>query len=229
MSALGADHRFTGLQFHFHHGSEHTVDGKRHDLEMHTVHQASETKGGVGFAAMGIIFSVNDANIELTSDQQKVIDDFFDSLQWDQTSTNPKVAEVPYGKLMMMVNMRERWVYKGSVTTPPCATYVYWNVLTTIYPIKQSVLDNFKKQLARTKDLEKYGNYRLIQKLDKQDPKILKIRDPKPPAIFLVLFIVFAVLTLIFIATTLKFYSKANGPSTAVANTAAEPGKVEMM
>jgi hypothetical protein len=37
---------------------------------------------------------------------------------------------------MMMVDTRNRWVYKGSVTTPPCATMVYWNVLTTVYPIK---------------------------------------------------------------------------------------------
>jgi carbonic anhydrase len=112
---------------------------------MHTVHAAKENVGNVQYAAMGIMFSVNDANIELNEADQKVIDDFFNSLKWDQTSSNPKVAEVPYGNLMMMVNTRDRWVYKGSVTTPPCATYVYWNVLTTIYPIKAEVLDNFKK------------------------------------------------------------------------------------
>jgi carbonic anhydrase len=37
---------------------------------------------------------------------------------------------------MMMVDMDDRWVYRGSVTTPPCTTQVYWNVLRTIYPIK---------------------------------------------------------------------------------------------
>ena len=62
---LGATDRFTGVQFHFHHGSEHTIDGKRHDLEMHTVHLASETLNDVGYAAMGIMFSVDDSNIEL--------------------------------------------------------------------------------------------------------------------------------------------------------------------
>jgi len=30
--------RFNGVQFHFHAGSEHTVEGVRQDLEMHTVH-----------------------------------------------------------------------------------------------------------------------------------------------------------------------------------------------
>jgi len=54
------------------------------------------------------------------------------------------VARVPYGKLMMMVDYTNRWVYKGSVTTPPCAKYVFWNVLSTVYPISQKHLDLFK-------------------------------------------------------------------------------------
>ena len=179
-SAYGADNIFNGTQFHFHHGSEHTVDGVRHDLEMHTAHKANETKNNVSYAAMGIIFSVNKSNIKLNETEQKVIDDFFDSLQWNVTAKDPVVAEVPFGNLMMMVNTKERWVYKGSLTRPPCSTYVYWNVLTTIYPIKQSVLDNFKKQLNRTStDLMKSGNYREIQKLDKQDPKVLTLKEPK--------------------------------------------------
>lgn len=45
--------------------------------------------------------------------------------------------------------MNNRWTYRGSVTTPPCAQNVYWNVLRTIYPIKQSVLDNFQRQLMK--------------------------------------------------------------------------------
>lgn len=52
---------FNALQFHFHTGSEHTVDGYRYDLEMHTVHTAKEDPGpmdGIGFAATGILFDV---------------------------------------------------------------------------------------------------------------------------------------------------------------------------
>ena len=56
-----ASERYSGLQFHLHHASEHTVEGKRHDLEMHTVHLADEKNEGNMFAAaMGIMFSVDD-------------------------------------------------------------------------------------------------------------------------------------------------------------------------
>jgi len=46
---------------------------------------------------------------------------------------------------MMSLNMNNRWVYKGSVTTPPCATFVMWNVLSDVYPISQHHLDLFKQ------------------------------------------------------------------------------------
>lgn len=67
-----------------------------------------------------------------------------------------------------MVNMNERWVYQGSVTTPPCATNVYWNVVSAVYPIRKATLDAFLKKLALNKTIPKglpsvAGNFREIQ------------------------------------------------------------------
>jgi hypothetical protein len=136
---------------------------------MHTVHLAYSEKNSVFAAAMGVFFSVEGYNQQVTADQVTLIDKFFDSLEWGTTDKNPKVAEIPYGQLMHSLNMRERWTYKGSVTTPPCKTAVYWNVLRTVYPIKQKHLDQFKAQLARNteqkpKTLAETGNWRVIQK-----------------------------------------------------------------
>lgn len=60
---------FEGNQFHFHAGSEHTIDGKRQDLEMHTVHFPKAPEGGFIAAAVGIMFSVNDYTAQLTNDE----------------------------------------------------------------------------------------------------------------------------------------------------------------
>jgi carbonic anhydrase len=139
---FGADTEFDGQQFHFHSGSEHTVDGKRYDLEMHTVHYPKKAENGYIAAAMGIIFSVEDYTAKLTWAEQEIINNFFDSLKWtDMTADGPTVDLVTYGSLMEMVDNNNRWVYKGSVTTPPCATNVYWNVLSTIYPISKKHLE----------------------------------------------------------------------------------------
>jgi len=114
---------------------------------MHTVHLPFSGHGplklydGYAAAAMGIMFSVKEPSRTFEDWEVKIIDDFFDSLLWTQTDSNPSVDKVSYGKIMMMFDMQNRWTYKGSVTTPPCATAVYWNVLTTIYPLKQKHLD----------------------------------------------------------------------------------------
>ena len=173
---FGGKKLYKAAQFHFHAGSEHTVDGKRHDLEMHTVHLANDDKtsgtdnNGITHAAMGLIFSVNDHNANLSDAQVKIIDTFFETLQWSKTN-DPQVDMVTYGDLMMMADMENRWIYKGSVTTPPCHRYVYWNVVKTIYPVKQKHLDLFKKQLARGDGgkLVTQGNWREVQPVDLHD------------------------------------------------------------
>ena len=73
-----------------------------------------------------------------------------------------------------MVDFSNRLTYRGSVTTPPCATYVHWNVFSTIYPIKERHLKLFKKQLDRAPEyykptLSEIGNWREIQKYDEHD------------------------------------------------------------
>jgi hypothetical protein len=109
---------------------------------MHTVHypwnkdDPAVKRTGFIAAAMGLMFSVSDFDSSVTDDQVKIIDNFFDSLKWDITKSSPEVAMVPYGQIMMMADMNNRWVYKGSVTTPPCAENVYWNVVRTVYPLK---------------------------------------------------------------------------------------------
>lgn len=113
---------------------------------MHTVHLPTDGAAGKnGFiaSAMGLFFSVNDYTRTVTADEERIIDGFFESLSWSTTDKNPKVKEVPYGQLMMMADMNNRWTYVGSVTTPPCAQNVYWNVLRTVYPIKKRHMDQF--------------------------------------------------------------------------------------
>ena len=75
--------------------SEHTIDGKRFDLEMHTVHlpdasgrrrleEKAEEAGTEGIeifaSAMGLIFDEHHYDPTITPEERLVIDKFFDSL-----------------------------------------------------------------------------------------------------------------------------------------------------
>jgi len=57
---------------------------------MHTVHYPRESvKGESGYlaAALGIMFSVNSATAQLSKAERMVIDNFFNTLQWDDTTS----------------------------------------------------------------------------------------------------------------------------------------------
>jgi len=80
----GANERYSGKQFHFHHGSEHTINGIRQDLEMHTVHLAEgAVKNGFFASAMGIMFSVNNPSRSFSDKEVAIVDKFFDDLSFD--------------------------------------------------------------------------------------------------------------------------------------------------
>jgi len=130
--------------------SEHTIDGQHMDLEMHIVHEGMKDykgyhPGDVKYAAVGIMFSMDNYDEGIDVENIDVIDTFFDSLKWIEQRTNPRVEEVQFGKLLMMLNTWDRWIYKGSVTTPPCDKFVYWNVLNTVYPIKKKYISLFEQ------------------------------------------------------------------------------------
>jgi len=108
-------------------------------LELHTVHhppKVTDTASNNGFvaAAVGIIFDTKNYDKSVTTGQVAIIDNFFESLKYNEKN-DPK-SNVAYGELLNAVDTNNRWVYKGSVTTPPCDKTVYWNVVKTVYPIK---------------------------------------------------------------------------------------------
>jgi carbonic anhydrase len=74
--------RFNAVQFHFHSPSEHTVDGKYHDLEMHTVHLAEQYNetSNVKYAAVGLFFSVEDYDRSITEAENSTLQRFFENL-----------------------------------------------------------------------------------------------------------------------------------------------------
>tara|TARA_B110000285_G_scaffold4558_1_gene4827 strand:+ start:545 stop:943 length:399 start_codon:yes stop_codon:yes gene_type:complete len=100
---------------------------------------------------VSVLFSSNPDKVtaDLTEAEIQIIDTFFQSLQWDNDLTAEPVVDpvadlVTFGNLMELVDFDNRWAYKGSGTTPPCTSFVYWNVLSTVYPIKAEHVELFK-------------------------------------------------------------------------------------
>jgi len=82
---------------------------------MHTVHVPIKTMDTYySYATISIIFDRYHYDKSV-----KIIDNFFDSLQINK-QTDHKVKEIPYYELLSVVDTSTRYLYTGSVTTPPC-------------------------------------------------------------------------------------------------------------
>lgn len=104
------------LQFHFHHASEHTVDGIQLPLEMHFVHRHDSGS----LTVVGILFQEGPANEALAP-------------VWKRLPAEPAASQVVPGELdlaSLLPAVRTTWRYPGSLTTPPCTEGVNWVVMT---------------------------------------------------------------------------------------------------
>ena len=87
---------------------------------------------------------------------------------------------------MNMVDFDNRYAFIGSLTTPPCTRDVYFNVLSTIYPVRQEDLDAYNDRLrpsgtnsnivSGTNTVPGTGNFRKPQPINGQD--LIVIKDP---------------------------------------------------
>lgn len=102
------------IQFHFHHPSEHTLDGKHFPLEVHLVHQNSR-----GQTVVIAVFA------ESGSAHHPALSTFFDHLPTEHQAFNLRAN--PATLLPVHLDFVE---YEGSLTTPPCTEGVTWLVLT---------------------------------------------------------------------------------------------------
>ena len=135
--------RYDLQQFHFHHGSEHTVNGARLPLEMHLVHRC---RGGA-LAVVGVLFGEGEANGTLAS-------------VWAHLPPEPAApVGVPHSldPSALLPARRTTWRYRGSLTTPPCTEGVAWVILTEPLTLSAAQIDDFAAVYP--------NNYRPVQPL----------------------------------------------------------------
>lgn len=101
------------LQYHFHHPSEHALNGKRFDLEVHFVHADGDGK----LAVLGAFFELGAHNGGLRP-------------IWDAMPKQPgeKSAGIQISPAALLPDDHTYYRYYGSLTTPPCSEIVTWSV-----------------------------------------------------------------------------------------------------
>jgi len=107
--------KFALLQFHFHHPSEHAVDGHRFQMEAHFVHASNDGR----LAVLGVFIEPGMENSLLAP--------IWDAMPM-QAGPENKVASTMIQPEDLLPTDRRYFRYMGSLTTPPCSQIVNWSV-----------------------------------------------------------------------------------------------------
>jgi len=135
--------RYELLQFHFHVPSEHSINGRPADAELHLVHR---NRNG-GLAVVGVLLVKGKESAALAPLMQAL-----------PAHEGPPVRlehQVDLGKLLP--NTRTTYGYSGSLTTPPCTEGVKWIVMATPLSLSDQQLSALAAIL--------HGNNRPLQPL----------------------------------------------------------------
>jgi carbonic anhydrase len=103
-------------QFHFHTPSEHTLNGKAKDLELHLVHQNEQGE----IAVIGVFIEEGKTNLPLAT-------------IWENLSKEQGIQTVERETINASAFLPKNptyFHYQGSLTTPPCSENVSWNVMS---------------------------------------------------------------------------------------------------
>ena len=118
-------------QFHFHHPSEHRVDGKPFAMEAHFVHAAE----GGGLAVVGVLIASGRANA--------VFNKIVSTMPAEEGPPVPADQAIdPNG---LLPHRRAYYRYEGSLTTPPCSETVDWLVLAERIQAAESDIARFAR------------------------------------------------------------------------------------
>jgi carbonic anhydrase len=130
------------LQFHYHHPSEHVIDGKAAPLEVHLVHQDADGN----LAVVGVLIREGAANPALATKLA--------SIGKDATVDPRELLPADLGY----------FTYNGSLTTPPCTEGVKWLVLAKPMTAGAEQIAALKKQVEPNARAVQKVNERLIER-----------------------------------------------------------------
>lgn len=123
-------HTFKPAQFHFHAPSEHTLNGRHYDLEMHFVHADHTQEGSYG--VLGFFFDReaggnhhNNFIEELDVESKFYVEEAsFSALQ--------RIDSVSVANFLNNIDFSKYYFYEGSLTTPPCSEGVNWFIVDEV-------------------------------------------------------------------------------------------------
>ncbi|XP_025830337.1 carbonic anhydrase 15-like [Agrilus planipennis] len=168
---LTKTYKFESLHFHWGErsdlGSEHTFSGKRYPMEMHMVHRNKNyptmeeaMKHADGLTVLAFFYKLHeDNNKQLDQLVKHLPSVYVPHANITLTETFALTSLIPSRE-----NMRRYYIYKGSLTTPPCSEAVTWIVFPSAMPVSEVQLNKFRSMFGHDSHTKLTNNFRHVQK-----------------------------------------------------------------
>ncbi|MCD9640795.1 hypothetical protein HAX54_026444 [Datura stramonium] len=148
---------------HWHSPSEHTINGRRFDLEVHLVHESVDGKTAV----VGIMYKIGRA------------DSFLSMIESDlKALAHTKGVERKIGVIdpkKVKLGSRKYYRYIGSLTVPPCTQDVVWTIVRKVRTVTKEQM----KLIREAVHDESETNSRPVQPANKRTIRLYRPNDPK--------------------------------------------------
>ncbi|KAL2502713.1 Alpha carbonic anhydrase 7 [Forsythia ovata] len=117
------------VQAHWHSPSEHTINGRRYDMELHLVHQTSDLNVKNRIAVTGVFYKIGRPD-KFLSKLMTHISSMIDKKDEDRNLgvINPKDIKI---------DSKRYYRYMGSLTVPPCTEGVIWTLNTKVKTVSR--------------------------------------------------------------------------------------------
>ncbi|KAL2481347.1 Alpha carbonic anhydrase 7 [Abeliophyllum distichum] len=117
------------VQAHWHSPSEHTINGRRYDMELHLVHQTSDLNVKNTIAVTGVFYKIGRPD-KFLSKLMTNISSMIDKKDEDRNLgiINPNDIKI---------DSQRYYRYMGSLTVPPCTEGVIWTLNTKVKTVSK--------------------------------------------------------------------------------------------
>lgn len=140
-------------QIHFHLPSEHQLNGKTYNMEGHLVHQTDEGQ----IAVVGIFIKEGKVNTDLA--------EMWSVFPNDETSQPIELSQ-SINLLEVLPEEKDVYLYRGSLTTPPCTEGVVWILFEEPIDMSSQQIEAYAEIYSDTNRPIQPFNDRKIYKID---------------------------------------------------------------
>ncbi|KAL2239423.1 UNVERIFIED_CONTAM: Alpha carbonic anhydrase 7 [Sesamum indicum] len=148
-------------QCHWHSPSEHTINGKRFDMETHLVHESDDKRTAV----IGIMYKIGrpDAFLSMLKRDFEAIVETRD-VERTVGVVNPKLVEL---------GSRKYYRYMGSLTVPPCTQDIIWTMVKKVRTVTREQVELIREAVHDESEM----NARPIQPMNERPINLYTPKD----------------------------------------------------